>query len=246
MTKAKAAHDGKDTDSAHAEDLADWLAHAVAQDAGRRLGHGYQGSVHLFSSPFGDVVVKRAHDSPLLGLVGRRALRSEAAVYEQLRGVPGTPKYYGLIDGLLVLEHIEGPSLREYERDLKDAPRFFDLLLDTLEAMHAAGVAHGDLKRKDNILVGPAEQPYVIDFGIALRCSPAAAPWRRALFDVVQQMDYNAWIKLKYRRRLEDMTPEDASRYRPLLLERVARGIRVPWQRVTMRRLRKRRRTKRS
>ena len=27
--------------------------------------------------------------------------------------------------------------------------------------MHAAGVAHGDLKRKDNIIVGPGERPYL-------------------------------------------------------------------------------------
>ncbi|MBN1237390.1 MAG: hypothetical protein JXB36_02760, partial [Gammaproteobacteria bacterium] len=223
-------------------DLELWLESALAANTGRLLGHGYQGSVHLLSSPLGDVVVKKAHDSPLLRPVGRRALRREAAVYERLRGISGTPKSYGLVHGHLLLEHVEGRSLRQREHDLADPDAFYSRLLDTLEAMHAAGVAHGDLKRKDNILVGPGDQPYVIDFGIAW-CADAESPrWRRGVFDLMRQMDINAWIKLKYRRRVESLLPEDAERYRPLLLERVARAIRIPWQKITLRRLRKRHR----
>jgi serine/threonine protein kinase len=108
--------------------------------------------------------------------------------------------------------------------------------------MHAAGVAHGDLKRKDNMLVAAGERPFVIDFGIAWCVDSDSPRWRRRIFDLVRQMDYNAWIKLKYRRGTEDVSAKDAERYRPLLLERVARGIRIPWQKVTLRRLRKRRR----
>jgi hypothetical protein len=53
-------------------------------------------------------------------------------------------------------------------------------------------------------------------------------------------MDYNAWVKLKYGREPKDLPPEVAQRYHPLLLERVARSIRIPWQKLTLRRLRKR------
>jgi predicted Ser/Thr protein kinase len=233
-----------DQEGLTAPDLESWLTAALAADEGRLLGRGYQGTVHLLSSPVGDVVVKSAHDSPLLRPIGRRALRREAAVYERLRGVPGTPQCFGLLHGHLLLRHIAGPSLRQREHELADAKTFYDRLLATLEAMHAAGVAHGDLKRKDNILVGPGEQPYVIDFGIAW-CVDADSPrWRRAVFDVVRQMDYNAWTKLKYRRRFGALSPEDAERYRPLLLERVARAIRVPWQKLTLRRWRNRHRTR--
>ena len=86
--------------------------------------------------------------------------------------------------------------------------------------MRSAGVAHGDLKRKDNVLVGPGEQPYVIDFDIAW-CTGADAPlWRRKLFNVLCQMDYDAWVKLKHRRRYNEISAEDAERFQPLLLER--------------------------
>ena len=50
-------------------------------------------------------------------------------------------------------------------------------------------------------------------------------------------MDLNAWVKLKYGRRIDPETEpgvlsaEDAAIYRPLLIERLARALRVPWQR---------------
>ena len=112
--------------------------------------------------------------------------------------------------------------------------------------MHAAGVAHGDLKRKDNIIVGPGERPYLIDFGIAARRSATSAPWNRYAFEPLVQMDMNAWIKLKYGRRIDPtaepgvLSPADAAVYRPLWIERVARIVRVPWQTITLRRPRQR------
>jgi len=225
------------------------VEHALARGDGRLLGRGYQAGAYLIDAPFGPVVVKKAHDTPLVRRVGLRALRREAAVYERLRGVPGVPRSYGLVNGHLVLEHVEGPSLRRQEKQLGDRERFFARLLETLDAMHAAGVAHGDLKRKDNVLVGPGERPYVIDFGIAWCVGPDSPRWRRRVFAVLCQMDYNSWLKLKYRRRFEDaenVAPADAERYRPLLLERAARAVRVPWQKITLRRLRKRHRARRT
>jgi predicted Ser/Thr protein kinase len=173
-------------------------------------------------------------------------LSREHFVYSRLAGVRGIPRCYGFLDGAhLVLEHIAGPSLRTRTDDLKDRERFFAELLTSIDAMHAAGVAHGDLKRKNNVVVGPGERPYIIDFGIA-RLRKAARDGRGGrVFEWVKQMDYNAWAKLKYRGRMEELSAEDAARYRPLLLERIARWIRVPWQKLTLRRPRQRWRARR-
>ena len=117
--------------------------------------------------------------------------------------------------------------------------------------MHAAGVAHGDLKRKDNIIVGPGEQPYLIDFGIAVRRSATSRLWNRLVFEPLVQMDMNAWVKLKYGRRIDPesepgvISAADAAIYRPLWIERVARALRVPWQKITLRRARQRWRARR-
>ncbi|HUO67940.1 MAG TPA: phosphotransferase [Gammaproteobacteria bacterium] len=226
------------------------LHDAIARGQGRVLGKGYQATVELYSTPAGDVVVKRAHGNGPLGPLYRHLLRREHAVYEQLAGVPGVPRTYGLIDGEhLALEYIAGPSLRAHERELADRPAFFAALLETLRAMHAAGVAHADLKRKANVIVGPNERPWLIDFGIAARRGKSALG--RAWFEHQVQADYNAWIKLKYGRRVEPaeaadvLSPEDAALYRPLWTERIARAIRVPWQAITLRRPRRRWRARR-
>jgi predicted Ser/Thr protein kinase len=238
------------TDDAGSPSLAQ-LAAAVADAPGRELGSGYQASVHLYSTPVGEVVVKRGH-AGMLGGLWRYLLRREHGVYAQLRGIAGIPRAYGLIDsGALALEYIAGPSLREQDARLQDREAFYARLLDTVLAMHAAGVAHGDLKRKQNVIVAAGERPYLIDFGIACRRRAGAGLWNRRMFATFRQMDLNAWLKLKYGRRVDParepgvLTSDDAALYRPLLIEGLARAVRVPWQLLTLRRPRQRWRARR-
>jgi serine/threonine protein kinase len=142
----------------------------------------------------------------------------------------------------LVLEHVQGETLRVAAETLQDRERFFASLLATIRAMHAAGVAHGDLKRKENTLVGPGESPYIIDFGVACLESDGTGRYHQKKFELMRQMDLNAYIKLKYGRLAEGLSPEDAALHRPLLIERMARRARGPWKFLSMRKARKRRR----
>jgi predicted Ser/Thr protein kinase len=222
------------------------IAGAIAAGAGRELGRGYQASVHVYRTSAGDVVVKQPHRGGPLGAVWRSLLRREHLVYERLHGIAGIPRSFGLVGDGLALEYVAGPSLREQETELADRDAFFAKLLKTVQAMHTAGVAHGDLKRKNNIIVGTGEQPYLIDFGIAVRRSASNGLFNRCVFDRLKQMDLNAWVKLKYRRRIDPeaerdvLSTEDAAIYRPLVIERLARAVRVPWQTITLRRPRQR------
>jgi serine/threonine protein kinase len=233
-------------DAERTQALLRWLESRIAlQERGQPLGSGYQAAADLYRTPYGDVVVKRIHGNWLTKMLGRFTIRHEYRAYQRLDAVPGIPRAYGLIAGeMLALEHIAGSSLRDGDAGLADRERFYAGFLDTLRAMHEAGVAHGDLKRKDNILIGPGERAYLIDFGIA--CLEASRPrwWNARLFAWMRQADYNAWVKLKYRRRLESLSAADSSVYRPLMLERLARWIRIPYQKLTLRRLRKRYRTR--
>ena len=228
------------------------LEAAIAGGQGRELGSGYQASVHLYRTSAGDVVVKKPHAGGPLAVLWRALLRREHAVYARLGDIPGIPRAFGLVDGeLLALEHIAGPSLREHEANIADREALFAKLLATVRAMHAAGVAHGDLKRKDNIIVGPGERPYLIDFGIAVRRSATSELFNRCVFAPLVQMDMNAWVKLKYGRRIDPaaepdvLSAEDAALYKPLPIERLARALRVPWQAITLRRPRQRWRARR-
>ena len=231
--------------------LAAELEAAISAREGRELGSGYQASVHLYETSAGAIVVKTPHRGGPLGSLWRSLSRREAAVYARLGGVAGIPRSFGLVGEGLALEHVAGPSLREHEPRIGDREAFFAKLLATIEGMHAAGVAHGDLKRKDNIIVGAGERPYLIDFGIAVRRSATSALWNRVVFAPLKQMDMNAWVKLKYGRRVDPasepgvLSAADAAIYRPLWLERAARAVRVPWQTITLRRPRRRWRAKR-
>jgi predicted Ser/Thr protein kinase len=174
-------------------------------------------------------------------------LRREFAAYQRLAGVPGVPRCLGLRDGQeLVLEFIEGRPLREARDHLADADAFFGALRDVVQAIHRAGVAHADMKRKDNILVTRDEQPFLIDFGIAAVRRDGAGPLGRYLFRQACRIDLNAWVKLKYQRSDREMSAEDALLYRPTLAERVARPVRTFWRRINGRRWRQARRRERA
>ena len=231
----------QELDSVTLDELRAWLrgkAHTSVP-----LAQGYQAVVHLYQDSAGEYVIKRARGSSLRRRLGEAAIRHEEKIYHRLSEVPGVPRCMGLVDGkYLVLEHIPGSSLRKLEHELEDRELFFKKLLNTIQGMHAAGVAHGDLKRKDNILVGPNQNPFVVDFGVACRRNRSGQGWRGFLFRSIVQADYNAWIKHKYRNRREALSSDDEALYKPMRLEQLARGIRIIWQTLTLRRLRKRRR----
>lgn len=187
--------------------------------------------------------MKSPHPNPVLARFGRNAIRREAEIYARLSGVAGIPRSFGLADEKhLVLAHVEGTTLRQAATSLSDRERFFERLLESIQSMHRCGVAHGDLKRKENTLVGPEEQPFIIDFGVACLRPGDPGRWRALRFEQTRQMDLNAYIKLKYGPFLDAMSPEDAALHRPLFIERMARRVRTPWKVLTLRRYRKRRR----
>lgn len=212
----------------------------AAAGTDRLLGRGYQGEVYLRQRGDGPVIVKVPIGRGLARAARRAMLRREHAIYQRLQGIRGVPRCEGFAGGdQLLLEYVPGPSLRQHEQTGAARELFFAQLLRLIEAMHAAGVAHGDLKRKDNILVGPGGQPYLIDFGTALALDERAGTVRRWLFRQLRRTDLNAWVKLKYQRQELDMDPADARLLRPTRPERVARALRRAWRAVTLRRRRR-------
>ncbi len=228
------SNDRQTLSSDQSQAILDWLD---SSDAGIVASPGYQASIRIYQGPAGAFAIKEPSGSWLRGTISRAAIRREAEVYRRLQGIPGIPTCFGCLDDrYLVLEHIPGDTLQALQDQLANREKFFARLLETLRTMHDAGVAHGDLKRKQNILVGPGEQPYVIDFGIAV----VAANRRGFLFDLVRQVDQNAWIKHKYRGQTKDIAAEDAALYKPMRTETVMRVLRIAWHAATLRTWRKR------
>jgi len=206
----------------------------------RLLGAGYQGQVYAEHTADGLRVVKCASGLPLIRQFRRAMIRREYTAYRRLAGFPGIPRCLGLRDnGELVLEFIDARPLRETGHDLPDRDAFFGELGEIIRRMHTAGVAHTDLKRKDNILVDTSGRPWVIDFGACILLGDSPGRMQTRLFDYFCQVDLNAWIKLKYQYRVAALTAEDRAIFRPTALEAVARALRPAWRLLTFRALRK-------
>ena len=201
------------------------------------LGRGYQGEAWRADSDLGPLILKRAHGRWPWRAARRWMLVREAAVYSRLAGVAGVPRSYGITeDSQLVLQFLPGPSLRAAPDRVRDRDAFFGRLLQIIQAIHAAGVAHGDVRRKDNILIAPDGMPCVIDFGTAIRRRGAAGGW---MFRQFCRMDLNAWVNLKYQGRELPPLGADRDLYRPTLIEAVYRPLRDAWHFITAKRLRR-------
>ena len=165
--------------------------------SGKPLGVSNQGEVKRFELNGHPLAIKATKGWGLLRHLRQKNLGREFQAYQRLDGIAGFPRCHGLInDAWLVLDFVPGQSIRDAA--IENRAEFFDCLLRTIQQMHEAGVAHGDLKRKSNILVDQRQQPVIIDLGTAVLRPERPFPLRQRLFDFVRQTDLNAWVKLKY------------------------------------------------
>lgn len=214
---------------------------------GKFLSRGYQGAVYLRGEGDDLRVVKQAMGGRFARLLREAMLRREYAAYQRVAGIPGIPRCFGLQDdGSLILEYLPGEVYRETVPALKERERFFQLFHGQILALHAAGVAHADLKRRGNLLISPDGEPILLDFGSAILRNSRGGWWNRLLFREACRMDLNAWIKLKYRRRFDLVTADDRVYYQPTVIEGAARIVRRAWRKLTGRRFRKAWRRKRN
>lgn len=192
-------------------------------------GTGNQGSIHIGTVGNRRVLVKAATGNLLIAFLQRILLRREFRAYQKLEGLVGIPQCFGLFRGrYLAIEYIDAPTYRQAPPTDRD--KYFKRMLEIINSIHASGVVHGDLMRKSNILVGEGEYPYLIDFGLATIFKPGFHPLNHYLYNFLFHHDRNAWLKFKYQRKLQNMTPEDAQLYHPMWINRVARTIKKTTQ----------------
>jgi hypothetical protein len=103
----------------------------------------------------------------VVGWFRRWTLANEARVLRTLDGQPGVPRLLAAWPMGLVMEHLPGRLLTELRRTVVPGA-VFDRLDALLAAIHARGVAIGDLHRR-NILVDERGAVGIIDYEIALQ-----------------------------------------------------------------------------
>jgi len=146
--------------------------------------------------------------------IGRFLVWRERKAYRKLRGITGVPVLYRVIDGLaLVTEEIPGRSLENLEKEIKLPVSFFEALKGLVTRIHDKGLAHCDLKRAPNTILGDNGLPYIIDWGASIseeefRIPPLSLIYRRFKLD-----DQMAITKFKLRHSPETISPEETARY---------------------------------
>lgn len=197
--------------------------------SGKQLdANGHQGSIHVCNFHGRRLLIKSATRWGVANSLCRLMLRREYRVYRKLRGLDGIPQCYGLINGCyLVLEYIDGQTMRS--ATLEDESAFFDELFEVIKSIHGLRIAHGDLMKKENIIVSSDQRPYLIDFGVSAIRKPGFHPINHFLHSFLQQLDLNAWVKHKNKGRMESLSAEDARYYRPMRIDRTARILKRGW-----------------
>jgi hypothetical protein len=211
---------------------------------GEILKHDSWAATAVYRSATRRALCKFNRRQPVLGLpmrwLGRRLAARERGFMERLAGIEGIPASLGPIraDGRL-LDHavsrawVDGHALRHRERVDDD---FFPRLAGLLAAVHARGVAHADLHKRENILVDTAGRPHLIDYQISFavpaanRFAARRAAWlATGLFRVLARCDEYHLLKHRLRHRPDQVSAAEADldRARPAWI-RVHRRVAVP------------------
>jgi len=175
---------------------------SLAEGVRRVLNRGRWGNPDVLLVECGTHRVVVKDYSPRGRIVRRwiapRLLAREAAAYRRLAGLPAIPRLLGWIDGeALALEYRPGVFLSRSLRGTLPAG-FLAELEASIEAMHARGVVHLDLRHRSNVLAGEDGHPVVIDFASALRFDVETA-WGRTLTAVLGRFDRRALEKWRAR-----------------------------------------------
>jgi len=129
---------------------------------------------------------------------GRFLVWREAKAYKKLKDLNGVPTLYRVMGGLaLIIEEIPGTDLTEVKNPKRFQNGFFGRLKDLVDSFHDRGVAHCDLKRASNILLGHNGIPYIIDWAAAIFQSEFRMPLLNLIYKRFVLDDYNAITKLK-------------------------------------------------
>lgn len=145
---------------------------------------------------------------------GRYQIMREARAYRRLEGMPSIPVLHDGPDPYtLVMDYVEGKRLTRIRREPTPKRPVVEKLQRIITALHERGVAHLDLRRRDNILVDRDGEVHLIDFATAHVSSPGTLR-RRFFFPHFRSIDRGAFLKWKHLLTPEDLTEREERKLR--------------------------------
>lgn len=147
-------------------------------------------------------------------VAGRFLIWREAKAYRRLKDLQGVPTLYRIIDGLaLLLEEVPGNDLETLAGEKKLDDAFFHALKDLVDRCHRRGLAHCDLKRAPNTILGDDGRPYIVDWSASISASEFRFFPLRRIYERFLQDDYMAIVKLRLSYLPESVSAEEKKAY---------------------------------
>lgn len=184
----------------------------------RTFKHDFFAATGLYEGDEQKIVVKIGRTAPLFGMplrwLGRVLTEHEIRLYMLAQGVVGVPKFVGMWGATgFAHEYVEGCPL---SKDVVLSDGFFGQLAAILEALHRREIAYVDLEKRENILLGDDERPYLIDFQISWHL-PANRGGNTFFFRLIRDMlqDSDRYHLFKHWRRLrpDQLSRSEADRF---------------------------------
>lgn len=197
--------------------LVDWSSYSVQHLRDHaihsfRKGEGSRPDVLLIEIEGERAVLKDQNgaDKWFAKLIGPVLNWRECKALAKLQGVDCTPDLLAVPDkrSFLMTYHASEQVTRLQEVE-PDWVEFFPKLSAAIQALHANGVAHNDLRNPSNILVTAEGQPILVDL---VACFCRGQKWNVVnhwLFEKFAQVDHSAVRKLKSRVAPELITAQD-------------------------------------
>ncbi len=175
-----------------------------------KLGEADKADLLIVSTAEGELVVKDFGAKRFwVRLLGRVQIAREVRAYRALGSLPGIPRLVGRIDGLAVaIQRIDGEPLGLAADRVAEGPEKLRQLREILDRIHARGVAHWDLRARDNVLLDRAGRVFVLDFASAVWLRPGGLA-HRLLFRFCRWIDESAYLKWKRILAAGPYTPEE-------------------------------------
>jgi serine/threonine protein kinase len=183
---------------------------AVATRAWIKRGSGTKADLTIVDVGDGPVVVKDFAARGFVGRwLGRLQIARESAAYRRLDGIEGVPRFVGRIDAhALALEAIDGGPLAATRDRHQRGSRHLEQIRSILERLHAAGLAHLDLRCRENVVVDERGSVFLLDFASAVWLRPGGLA-HRVLFPLLRSVDVSAYLKWKSELRAGPYSSEE-------------------------------------
>lgn len=180
--------------------------------------------LRVLERPGGAVVIKDYGAKPWWTRAWARwQIARECRAYAFAGPQPFLPRLLGRLDALaLALERIPGEQLADVHGRFPDKRALLSSLRAAIDALHARGIVHLDLRGRENVMVTREGRIYLLDLGGAMWLRPGGL-LHRLLFPWLVTADEAAWIKWKEMLDPGNLDPREQA------FERRFRRLRALW-----------------